>query len=615
MDVVVDDRARTTVGGFGRRHRHVPTRTIGALFSVLVFLATQVSMLFRSGGGLGNFRSYAAVDQLANYAMVVNGARGDAASVEPFTKTGTMVDPHLYFNTVGRVAHLLGVSPVLAYNVAGIGLQILLVIGLSIGFVLITRQWWTAYLGALPLLIGTLSSVYSGGWYTLLQSHALLWGAFGDMFAINSQSAALVLGGLFLTMLVIVAMRRFDDRASLLLGVGVGAGVGLLANVDTYGFFAALFFVAFGLSVYAMAVEHRWWPPTLTALALIVVFADGDHIASSFGRVFVFLLALVPAVPGVLLAVARWRWRVVLPIAALVVGAAPQLVTYALALHDRDPFLTFRTASNPGLGVSALSGFVCATPLLVPLLMILFAGVHQRRPLWIAYPVGCALAWFLLATNDVWGANQEPYQLWIDGFTLTALTIIPIAVDVARSYWPRRAGHPTPPPRAARAVVATLLVASVVLVVISADDWLQFYRSQEGQFLSFDTPEEQAWSAVSTHVSGHDLVAIDTCIDPNMFKAVTGAAVDFYNPGLAWPARKVQIDRANATISSATVTPDDLRSAGIGWLVTDDACRDQWPRRLARLIVPVARHRYGVPAKDVIELWKFRTQTSRTPLS
>ncbi len=590
------------------RRRQLLLEVLGVFVSVATFLASQFSMLVRHGWSLGSFRAYASFDQLANFAMVVNGAHGDSASVEPFTETGSMVDPHLYFNLLGRFAHLFDVSSAVVYNIAGVGLQVVLVVGLSIGFVLITRKWWTAYLGALPFLLGTLSSVFSGSWATSMQSHAVLWGAFGVMFAINSQSAALALGGLLLMLLLVLAFKRFSPQTTTLLAVAAGAGIGMLANVDTYGFFSVLFFALYWLSIYGLLVERKWWPVALSVFGAIVLFAFGDRFATEFGRVDVFALALVLALPGILLMVVRWRWRIVAPLLALVAAASPQLLTYIEAIHANSPFLVFRGSSSEGLGVTSRSGLIAAAPLLIPLLVILLAGINRKKILWIAYSAGSIVAWFLLAKNDLWGANQEPYQFWIDSFALTAFTIVPFFVDVARSYWPiSQDKSENLLTKLCRVAVPAVLSISIVVAATSSFDWFEFYRASEGQSLSLTTPMDRALSEVSSHLTNHGLVMTDTCINPEYYKVVSGAPVDFYSAGLAWPARKISIDKANAAMASGKVTSTDLRNAGIGWLVTISHCSDQWPIKYSTLLVPVARTRFGSGPEDVVVLWRFRT--------
>jgi hypothetical protein len=338
-----------------------------------------------------------------------------------------------------------------------------------------------------------------------------------------------------------------------------------------------------------------------------VLLAAGDSFATQFGRVIVFALALVPALPGILISIRRWRWRIVVPFSAVVAVASPQLISFAIALHSHDPFLTFRDVPSGGLGVATRSGLLAAIPLLIPLLAILLAGLHQKRPLWISYPVGTTVAWFLLAKNDLWGADQEPYQLWVAGFTLTAFTIIPVAVDVACSYFPlRKDTSGSRLLRVCQIAVPSLLVLSVAVFAVSAVDWFKFYQSQEGRSLSLNTPQDLAMTAVSSHVTNHELVMTDLCINPEYYKAITGASVDYYSAGLAWPARKGVLDRVNAAVTSGSLTSAMVKDAKIGWLITVTTCSDRWPQRYSQMLVPVAQRRYGNGAQDTIVLWRFK---------
>ena len=576
------------------------------MFSAGVFIWTQLSMLFYPGWGWSSFRSYYAPDQLANFAMVVNGSRGNFAAVEPFTETGTNNDPHLYFVVLGAISHFAHLAPAEVYNLGGVGLQIIFVICLSLGGAALTQRWWAAYLGALPYLIGTLS-FSGGGWYTLMQSHAVLWGPFGSMFALNSASAALAIAGtLFLCMLAVVT-RSSNARLLTAVGIVVGAGVGLLANIDTYGFITALFFGLYGLAAYAMAIRRRWWPAALTLGLLVLVFVVGQPIASSVGRLAVLLVGLVPALPGIVMAVSQWRARVVAPLLAATATAAPQIVGVWSALRAGNAFLKMREASSANLGVSWEAGFVCALPVLVALGLILLAGVHRRRPLWIAYPAGAAVAWFLVAKNDLWGANQEPYQLWVDGFALTAFTIVPLVVDVALAYLPSRVARRDGVSPRWRVIVASLLVVTIGVAAASSIDWYRFYRSQENQTISLSTPADLALKAVVSRVDDRELVMPDPCVNPELLKAVTGARVVFYSLGLAWPARVTQINEVTDSIASGGLTHSELWAAGIGWMVTAGACPYDWARQYSGLFTQAATSRYGPSPADSITLWRLRT--------
>jgi hypothetical protein len=578
----------------------------GAAFSVGVFLWTQLSMLFYPGWGWASFRVYFYPDQLANFAMLVNGSRGNFASVEPFTETGTNNDPHLYFLVLGAISRFTGISPADVYNLGGVTLQIVFVLILSLGAAALTRRWWAAYLGAVPYLLGTLS--FSGGtWSTTMQSHAVLWGPFGSMFALNGASASLAIAASLLTLLLVVATRSGRPRELLIVGVIVGAGIGLLANVDTYSFLSALYFALYGLSAFAMAVKGRWWPAAATVALVVLLFLTGPAISSSVGRLAVLVVGLVPALPGVVTAVVRWRMRVLWPMFALAAVAAPQVVSVLAALHAGSAFLKLREASSANLGVSWEDGLICSLPMVIPLVMIFVAGVHKRRPLWLAYSAGATTAWLLLAKNDVWGANQEPYQLWVDCFALTAFTILPIAIDVALVYLSPRRSQVERPARAWQAVIALLTILTVGVGAASSVDWYRFYKSQEGQTMSLSMPVDSAMKLVASRLTGDELVVTDPCVNSELFKVVTGARVDYYSLGLAWPARRTQIDAVTAALEAGVLKLSELKAAGIGWMVTEGACATNWPTHFSGLLTRKATGRYGSSPSDVVTLWRLET--------
>jgi hypothetical protein len=655
---------------------------LGALFSVVVFVASQVSMLFRGGAGLSGFRNYFSPDQLANLAVVVNGAHGNSASVEPFTETGSMVDPHLYLSLLGRVAHWFGFAPLSVYNVAGIGLQILLVVGLSFGFAMITHRSWTAYFGALPYFFGTLGSALTGNWFTSLPSMAIVWGPFGEMFALNSQSAGLAIGALLLTLLLVVTKMRCGARTTAVIATVLGAGLGLLANIDTYSFFAALFFVAYGVAIYALYLGRQRGPVVASATLFILLFVLGGPFASTFGRVTVFALALLPALPGIWLLVIRWRSRCIAPLLAFIVVASPQLLTYVWAIHSGDPFLKFRSVSSAGLDITLVGGLASAAPLLLPLFLILLGGIHRKNAVWIAYSGGSMIAWFLISQNNLWGANQEPYQLWDIGFALIAFTIIPLIIDVALAYrstgnspselhvtpWSRITVKPKwiafgagsvivwtliahrilfepqsgslrfvifglaliaftaapivvdlllfrdPVPLSSekvnstdrwRTAISSLLMVSIGIAGISTSDWYHFYYAQSGATFSLSSPEYVALSRLSPDVTNHELVLTNLCINPAIYKDVTGERVAYYSVGLAGPSRVNAINKIINPKTPSVFTPSELKEAGIGWLVASNTCKNDWKKNFPQLPALVARRHFGISSQFVATLWKF----------
>jgi hypothetical protein len=515
----------TTVGGPGSP-RELARVLSGVVFSLLAYFGTQVSMLL-PGWHWDSFRTYFMQDQLSNFAVVVNASRGNFGAVEPFTETGHLSDPHLYLEALGALSHLTGLSPAISWALGGLTLQVGLVGCVSVGAAHIANRWWASYFGALPFIVGTLSFA-GGNWATALQSHAVLWGTFASMFSLNEAAAALAVAGILALVLVGVGLETEWSRRTSVLTLGVGAGIGLIANIDTYGFFTATFFFSYGVAVYAMAAQRRRWTWVLSLGLVVALYVAGPRVTETLGRLDAFLLGLVPALPGLIVAIAKWHSRVLLPMIAALAAAAPQIVGVAAALHGGDAFLTFRIAATGGLGVPWKPGIICALPLLAPLAMIALAALHRRNPLWLACALGIASAWFIISTNDAWGPNQEPYQLWTDGFAVASFILIPVAIGVAMSYLSSGDKVAPPAPRRWTIGVVALFVAAVGLVGASSVDWFRFYHSQQGETLSLAAPEEQAMQSAAAHISNDKLVWVDPCVKPAIFKVVTGARVAYY---------------------------------------------------------------------------------------
>ena len=132
------------------------------------------------------------------------------------------------------------------------------------------------------------------------------------------------------------------------------------------------------------------------------------------GPLVLLVLAMAPALPGLFL---LWRQvgRVVLfAVLGYGLAAAPQVVLTLAGILGGDAFLSFRTGSANDLSVRPVDGLVAASPVLLPVLLVLAAGIRYREPLWVAVSGGGAAAWFVAATNDVWGANQEPYRMYLN---------------------------------------------------------------------------------------------------------------------------------------------------------------------------------------------------------
>ena len=382
--------------------------------AVLIHVWLQWGSLFVRGFSWSSFRSYFAGDQLSYMSMVVNVSNGDFGSAEPFTQTGTNNYPHLYYNFLGLVSRITGISPLQAWSLGGLVAQALLVALLGVTLYLISRRWWTALLAPVPFVIGSFAVLLSDNWFTSMDSHAVLWGPFGVLFTLNGEAAALCLGAAAMLVMLLAHLRVTSRAWKVALFALASATIGLLANIQTYSFLTTVYLASYVIGTYIIVTStRRVLLAVLSGGLVVMLFLFGPIIAADAGPLVTLAMGLVPTLPALVALVVRTKGLAVLFLGLAGLAASPQIIGTMLGILGDDPFLTYRVASSKNLGVD-WRGIVGALPLLVPLAATLVAGIRRRTALWIAYPIGAAVVWALGSTNDIWGANQEPYRFWLD---------------------------------------------------------------------------------------------------------------------------------------------------------------------------------------------------------
>jgi hypothetical protein len=551
--------------------------------AVLLFLVSQVGMLVhRTGSVLTSFRDYFVYDQLSYLSMVVNFARGDFASVEPFTETGRNTYPHLYYVVLGAFGHLTGIGPVAAWNIVGTALQAGLVAAIGIACIRVTGRASTGALGFAPLLLGTFAWTQgSGQWFWQMSSHAVIWGPFGVLFTLNGEAAALSVAGIAFLGALVPFLRGSSRRARLVAMTLLAVVVGGLLNVHVYSFLATVFLSFYVVAAHAVLERPRRRLLVVSAVLVPVSLGLALVVAGAVGPLPAFVVGLLPTAPGLLATIGRTRGLALIPMGAALAATLPQIVTTVLASAAGDPFLSYRVASSKDLGVDLPLGPLAGAALIVPLVVILVAGIRARRTVWTAYAGGAMLAWALTSTNDLWLANQEPYRLWIDSFLLIAVTIVPVLLDVAVRTLRAAADGPgtarAGAPRRARAVVAALAAAVVVVGAVSAIDWARFFSAgRDLDMITFDEPLDRAVAEVTVDATEGAIVA-GPCLDPQIVKIDSGRAVAHYNLGMAWPADRDGVDAVRASAAEGRIDVEAARAAGVSWLVADSACSDGPP--------------------------------------
>ncbi|TFC41189.1 MULTISPECIES: hypothetical protein [Cryobacterium] len=561
-------------------------RGASVLVAVAVFAATQAGMyLANPGWSINRFRAFFEHDQLGYLAIVTNFSEGQFQDVEPDTETGSNTYPRAYYEFAGLVARAFGLTPITAWNVTGLVAQLVLVAVLATVLITAGNRWWMGLLAPIPFLLGTFAVFQGDGWYTELASHAVLWGPFAVLHPLNGEAVSLSIAGMVLLSLGWLWWWPHGKRVRLFGTIGLSLVIGLLANVQTYSFIAAVYFLAGVLAVLTI-VSGRWLILAVVSIGLIpVLFVWGPRVAAEFGQLPALVFGLLPMAPGLGVLIVRTRGVVVLFFGAAALGASPQIAATVGGLAAGDPFLLYRVASNSQLGVPAAAGLLGGTVLIVPLVGIAIAGLIRRRPEWAAYALGGATAWLLLASNDLWGANAEPYRLWIDMFFLIAATILPVLVLVARDLRALSAG---------RWVGLAGFAVVAVLAFLSMGDFVRFAGSFQARAL-MDTDSDRYRVAAglareSASESPGTLLIVGPCLDPRVVKVTAGVPIAYFHYGMAWPE---DFGAVNAIVAAGgALDPVAARQASATLVLTDGRCSNDWAARYADILVPQSSGSY-----------------------
>jgi len=412
-------------------------RRVGLLMSFIVAqLLTLIAVISPvwDQGWLSGFRNFFSNDQLSYAAIATNVSYGDMAFVEPFTQTNSLYYPSLWYQILGLFSRFTGIPVYTAWNVLGTLAVGTLIAALGLIAFLLSRKAWAPLAPALALFVGTLATLTSNYWYTSLEHHAVLWGAFGTFFTLNAEVIGLCLNGLAIALLAYVGFRRQQPAIThgIWILVASGALIGITANIQTYTFFIGIAIVASWACAYSLISRPSRALFASTVILLVAMFVLGQPLADRVGHIPAFALLLISLTPGVLSLARRHIRDATVFLIPLVILAAPQVIRTAFGLAEKDPFLAYRQGSTSDLGVPLHNGLIAGLPLLLVVATCLVAFGLSRRTSLSAGLLGSTFAWIVLSLNDVWGFSQEPYRLWIQGFILTALlafTLLPTAIS------------------------------------------------------------------------------------------------------------------------------------------------------------------------------------------
>ncbi len=556
--------------------------------------------------GLGSLRVWFAHDQLGYLSMVSNVADGRINALEPDTETGSNTYPRAYYTAVGLVARTFDLHPVQAWNGTALTLQFAMVFVLGIAMAVISRRTWMALLAPLPFLVGNFAWVFfPGDWSIPLQSHAVLWGPFLALFSLNAEAAGLCIGGIVLAALAMAWLRPASPRARWITSAASAAAIGSLANFQTYSFLASIY--AIGGILAAIEIHRRRSVPLLvaTAVATILVFILGPAVSAATGQLPTLMFGLLPFVPGLLALAVTTRGRLALVGAIAVIFAAPQIVITMLGVAAGDPFLTFRTASNVDLGIIFWRTIAASGVAAVGLLAIAVYGLWRRQSALIGGGAGLAFTMILVSVNDLWGANAEPYRLWINTYLL-ALVAIALGLSRMLGRVPRliRRSEAADGLRTHRRAVTVLAGVTLIAAGATAPDFWSYATDERLRAVwNPSTERERAQADLASAAQDREdaLIAVDPCIDPRTTKVSSSARIAYYHLGMAWPD---EYEAVAAIVQSRLDGQFDFEAAeqsGTGWILTDSSCVLDWAEEYADRLELVESRDYVLGPDDLAD--------------
>lgn len=557
--------------------------------AAMVIVTQQAGQLRAGRNPLEYLRTEFWHDQLGYLAISADVANGHFDLTEPVTMTGVSHYPRMYYSIVGFVARVLDIPAVTSWNLLSFALQF--AAGFTIGIVAarLSRRWWVGLLTPAPFLTGVFAYVTQpGAWYEVLAAHAVLWGPFGVLFSNNAETAGLCVGIIALGVIAWAWTARIPRAARAIFTILAAAAVGALSSFQTYSFLSMTYLLSFGAAAAGIALARRRLLVLGVSLGMIVVvFTVGPLLAAHVGQLPTLLFGLLPAVPGLVSAVARSRGLVALAGLAAVAAASPQVIYTFTGMLQGDPFLTYRVASNHQLGVTSWQALAGAIVVLVGLTAALIFAIRVRDTVAISMAGGGLSAFPLLALNDVWGANAEPYRFWIEGILLGGvLSMLALSRLAGLIFVSQAQGEAKSASLGVlRRPLAGVLIVIAALWTASLPDWVNSLRDPAMQAVwDPGTEREEAIQSLArqaTLAPEDGLITTELCIDNRTAKVTSGAPVANYHLGMAWPANRDAIDEIVKARDRQELDFDAMRDSDTRWVLTDSNCESDWQTRYA----------------------------------
>jgi hypothetical protein len=524
-------------------------------------------------GWLGGFRNYFAADQLSYAAISANVAHAHRIFVEPFTVSGSSFYPLAYYVLIGVVARFTGVGVATSWNLMAIAFSVLLLAAGGWWSFVTNRRWWAPILALAPLAVGTITWIRNDTWGCKCGAPipAAIWPVNAALYTSNGEVAGLVIGAIGLVVVLSDVWRR-DGHLPGVRAAIIGFGlIGLTANVHTYAFFASL--AAGLLTLWAILLREYGTrrARVATLLLLVASIPVGKALSATAGPIMALAAFALPLAPGAVLAVRRRLKAIGAAVLACAIAGAPQFIHIAVGLGGGDPFLSYRQRSGADLSVGPFEVMVAHLPIVLLVVVVGVAGWKARsdgrRGLPWLITAALVLGVVLMGWNNAWGFGQEPYRFVIDQLFFVLVIVPALGVVALRDHLALRSESSLH-----TLVVMGLTAATVLAVTVSLAGSALLWSDVRANGTIGWSSEMQSAARVTAHTAGDDLILIDPCVRPALWKLYTGGRVLFYNLGIAWPQHRLAIDTVNFELVRGRLDVDHLRQSGTKHVLTSTVC-------------------------------------------
>ena len=530
---------------------------------------------------LASFRALVVGDQLGYAAIAANVKWLNFDFVEPFTATGNIIYTRNWYVAIGLVAWFFNIPVTLSWQVCGIA-GFLLGLGLmATACYRNTSRYWTSLIPGMLAVTGVYLGIGSDAWYQPVPGtpHAVFWSPYVLFHALNAEVGAcfLLMVAAFLFFQSLFAPAKRDKVILLCASAFI---VGFVSSVASYFFLAA---TLISLATIAFFEFHRiknkthrllaWLIPAALFTGWILLRPDSP------GGLAYYAIGVLPIAYLLLSFAVKNFYPAMLAGASFVAGILPQLLPTLKAILANDAFLAYRETSSQGnLNVPFVDGVIAAAPFLILIAVIVCHTLATNTPnknLKRSLALGCLYGFFMLSWNNVWGFQQEPYRLWLNTLTLSALILSPLFAEALVGAFKvlRRVNlH-----RFHRFGTASLLALFMALYVNALPGFTVFANSV--QFINVDTPDLRRQLSLinSTDYAGSGaLLLLDPgCrrISPLILKTAAEVNVAYYRLGMAWPDNKALLDKLKHQLETgAELQAGDLTAANIFGVLTHSQC-------------------------------------------